>query len=1653
MAKLEFKVAADYKEVDKLTDSVDRLENKVKGLKSSDLGLDSWIAQFDKFQRELKAKASEIEMLKARILSFDNVQDRKELDNLGRQLETAKNQYYQLAQEAADGANRFQASFNKASSALLASQKNVDSVTWKLIEQKEVVANLQSEVRRLNEAYRAAGKDEKGAISAQLTSKKQQLEDERVSLNNLRAEQERAKLAVKNLRDEVASYEKTTRSVTGVQNENEISLKKMLAAFGGAAAIKSFVSDMVRVRGEFQKTQMAFETMLGSKEKADMLMSQMIQTAAKTPFDLQGVADGAKQLLAYGTEAKDVNDTLIRLGNIASGLNIPLGEMVYLYGTTQTQGRLFTQDVRQFMGRGIPLVKEMASLLGKTEEEINKMVTAGQIGFPEVQQVIEKMTNEGGKFYNLMEKQSQTLSGQISNLGDAWDQMLNSIGEETQGVTSATISMATNVVENYEEVGKVLVALIGLYGTYKAATITYYALSKTYGMYDVATKELQFAATMKNVVATQLLTAKQAILNKTMLLNPYALFAAAVIGVVSAMVYLNKETDYAGKAQKRLDKAIKEAEKGALSEQRELAKLKGELSAATKGTDEYNKIRDKIVANYGKYDKNLKEEIDKVGLLDKTYQKLTESIQHSFDVRQYDKFRQEQEAALNDVMSDNLDNIYNKLISKHGEELGSKYYTQIKTALITGAEIPAEANKVISDTYGIWAQSLHHYVKNIREARKATEDADRRARTKFGIKDGKKTNNDEDGKSVLPSVTEEIKDATKKIATLKQELADLRSGKTTVEVGKTVQSVIEEKTKELKATENALATLTGKTTKETDKGLKAQQELSRSILDSELKLQADRIAIMQDGKDKRVLLADQEYKETIAAIGKARAEYQKKVKEAGQTEDPAVMATFDSRESAAKSKRDTDVAGINKEYFDDYAKRTKALTDVFLSEEKKRLSAVKERYEKERKWADEQLKTGGMSEEQYQTYVINIDKAEAQENYKTLLDNLNDYKQQEKNLREKWDTDINAAIETKDAYLVSKLMEGKQKALSALNSQMLQESSEWMRLFGNLDTLTVDELNKLIDSIQQQLDSGTITLNPVDAKALMDSLNQAKEKVAEKNPFQALAKSSEEMKKALANLKQAEADGLTGEQLDVYKKKVKDAAENVKKSISAIRNAYGQVSDVMKSAGDLIGMVDEGLGETVNNAIALGDAVMNVGEVVANAVIAFASGMNAMESASVILLVIKAVLMAVMAAISLFNGDKKHEKKIKNLQEKVDSLSRAYNRLGEAIEDAYSTDKADLIDKESENLRQQNELIRQQIREEEDKKKTDKDKIKDWQNAIEDNNRQIEENSKKRRVEAIMGSDIKSAIDEFAQAYADAWASGEKAAGKSADIVKSLIRTSIIEMLKKDLKPEVEAFMTFLSGVMADGIIDGAEQQQIDEWEKRLEGIADKSLAGKDKWLKGDNYEQLGITSDSLSDTILDGLQSGKSGIKDFSSSFEDMMKTAILNSLKAKYLEGPLKEFQKKFADLSESGGQLTEAEIEELRAMYADIIDGAKVQFDSLKEISGLDFLDDSDNTLKGAFAKASQESIDLLAGQTGAQRAAIEAIREMFRFIYELQKQGWQDVRIIRDLTTKVDKNTELVAENTREIRAIAQNISEHTKRTVETLEGTIDVKVKM
>ena len=328
-----------------------------------------------------------------------------------------------------------------------------------------------------------------------------------------------------------------------------------VATYFSAQALANFGKQIINVRGEFQQLEVAFTTMLGSKAKADQLMEQLVRTAATTPFDLKSVSGGAKQLLAYGESAETVNKTLVRLGNIASGLSLPLNDLVYLYGTTMVQGRLFTQDVRQFMGRGIPLVQELSKELGVTTEEVNAMVTAGKIGFPEVQKVIERLTDEGGMFYNLMEEQSKTLAGQISNLEDAWTNMLNEIGKETQDMASDGIAFLAGLIEHYDTILKILKVLVVTYGAYKAAVITLNAVQAV---------QIQLAngytiAELAKYRALLLAEKAQKLLNKTMLANPYVLAATAVVGLVTALVTFAGSASEAEKAQQRLNDAEKRA--------------------------------------------------------------------------------------------------------------------------------------------------------------------------------------------------------------------------------------------------------------------------------------------------------------------------------------------------------------------------------------------------------------------------------------------------------------------------------------------------------------------------------------------------------------------------------------------------------------------------------------------------------------------------------------------------------------------------------------------------------------------------------------------------------------------------------------------------------------------------------------------------------------------------------------------------------------------------------------------------------------------------------------------------------------------------------------------------------------------------------------
>ena len=377
------------------------------------------------------------------------------------------------------------------------------------------------------------------------------------------------------------------------------------AGLFAADKLKDFAWAISEVRGEYQQLEIAFNTMLGSKSQADALMTQLIDTAATTPFEMKEIAEASKMLLAYGMAADEVNGTLIRLGDIAAGLSIPIKDLAFLYGTTMVQGRLYTQDLNQFLGRGIPLADELAKQFGKNKSEVKKLVEEGKIGFPEVQKAIEALTNEGSKFGGLMEAQSKTIAGQKSNIEDAWEQMMNEIGRSQEENISGTLDLTGKLIENWQTIGKVLLHVISIYGAYKAATMLAAIATRINAAATQNMAYQQKLAAMQGVVLTNAQTGMAAAtstaryafesLKTAFMANPFGMLATAITTVISAIALFRKEVDETTQMSERF------GESAAKSIQ-QVDMLGTALMGLDEGTGVYKKTMDElntILEEYG----------------------------------------------------------------------------------------------------------------------------------------------------------------------------------------------------------------------------------------------------------------------------------------------------------------------------------------------------------------------------------------------------------------------------------------------------------------------------------------------------------------------------------------------------------------------------------------------------------------------------------------------------------------------------------------------------------------------------------------------------------------------------------------------------------------------------------------------------------------------------------------------------------------------------------------------------------------------------------------------------------------------------------------------------------------------------------------------
>lgn len=763
------------------------------------------------------------------------------------------------------------------------------------------------------------------------------------------------------------------------------SVRGTVSKIAGAFAVKELVTGIVKVRGEFQQLEASFRTMLGSEEKADALMQQLIRTAATTPFDLQSVANGARQLLAYGENVENVNDDLIRLGNIAAGLNQPLNDLIYLYGTTMTQGRLYTADYNQFVGRGIPLGRELASVLGVTESKVREMVEAGKVGFPEVQQALQNLTNEGGMFYNLMEEQSKTITGRVSNIQDSISMMMNEIGQQSEGIIGGSLDAVSYLVDHYEQVGRVLVGLVGTYGAYKTAVM---AVTAMQALQTAGVGALTVAETL-HYGWLVIVEKAQKLLNATMLANPYVLVATLIAGVVAAMVSMKTETERLKEAEEEYQAAKQktiEAEEEHRRRLEELCGVAGDESLATDTRREaLNKLEQKYPDIFAKYDteyeklkniKRIKEEIAELeaGQSITRPQNELDSVNERIAVLEAKKATERWEDAngsgtrmrkvggLTGNEATELQNLYNKrkaLSEQVRKERANAYFEnltgisnetleqQIRQRENLLARMTTEQRKYGAITYGnetlrgTFSRDELQYQLNKLTAEKNRRNLRRDSSADWGAQARKeyeqalKAYNDFLA-DTSNSLTRE--DYEKKAKELKDALSLAKKEYDRYKPGEDKDSESERKAAD-------------KAEKEAERRRQAQQKLDDELIALELQNQQDELDLMGEGTDKKLAQIDADY-------DKRKAEIEKKARELADANRKAGVADVNSSGLTKPQQDEIDRAnGLNedtrrKETVEVYEAEAAAMRD-YLKEygtyQQQKLAIAREYAEKIRK--------------------------------------------------------------------------------------------------------------------------------------------------------------------------------------------------------------------------------------------------------------------------------------------------------------------------------------------------------------------------------------------------------------------------------------------------------------------------------------------------------------------------------------------------------------------------------------------------------------------------------------------------------------------------------------------------------------------------------
>lgn len=1468
---------------------------------------------------------SEIAKLKQELKNVDGTQSPATFKTLNTQLAISNQRLDELVTNAAKAGAEMEMGFKKK---IFDASQSVNGFTEKIITQKTVVKDIEADVKRLGESYRIALKRNPLSATGKLeeyNAARKALDEEKAALFGLTQQQAEARLSVKKLRDEYALYNDNAKEVVEKNNGIAISWKKALAVIGGAGVLKALGSEIIRVRGEFQSMQTAIETMVG-KDMAGQLIPQIKELAKISPLTMSDMVGAEKMMLGFNIQAEDTIKYLKAISDISMGESSKFNSLTLAFSQMSAAGKLMGQDLNQMINAGFNPLQIISEKTGKSIATLKDEMSKGAVSAEMVQQAFIDATSAGGKFYNMSENASKTINGQLSMMQDALDSVFNELGTKSESVIMDGIQMTTSLIQNYETVGKVLAGLVVTYGTYRTAVMLVTAAESKHTLVEIGLTNARLLARKAQLA-----------LNAAMLTNPYVLLATAVVGLGVAMLAFRDSATEAEKAQRRFNEQQEEAKKQEEEHKQKIDSLVQSsrdiaLSDLQRGRSlaELRKEYPKIFAQY---------DIETIKLADilKLKQQITEE-----DAK---RAGEKQTKELSNIESE-IKYYENLLKTLSGQQGVDGYVKKLKELRAMRDVMLQEKGKGISEQFisNLKDVNTNEFDRYISELEKRIRGKGENGTVKLRLPiDIKGTLSDEaiynvkDIKTLIDtakSVKQTRIDSEKNKTTYKQDYEkakkdweDAKKKLSEIEKDKSkfTSKQYEEAKKQKETTEKAYKDLGGitgnalsKQEKAIEKQEKDQQKSAEELLSLRRQNQQAEIDLMKEGTEKKLKQIDLDYQKELDAIKKQEKDLSER--QGGKlTSEQSIEIS--ARYTNAENKREKDIADVSKEL--------NSILDKYRDYSAQRIAIEKQYQDDEKKLRDGLAKAKSDSEKkQYEDALKELDKQ-------------------------------------------------RKKTIDSISKSEIEDSGIWKMLMGDVDALPTDTLEQLLSDAEQLVK--TTNLSATDMKAMMDTINNARQNLIARNPFKTLKEEYEKYQKAI---KKGDKQGAFTSWSNV-----EQASESIKSNISTLG---ASLSSLGTTFSDELGEGIQKAVDVINDGITAFEVFGKTGE---------KSAGDTVKGISGIIGIITTLVGTVMNAFDSTKAEQERNIEYQRRQEGYwNSINYQVERYLKLLKEAAGNDYFATATQSLTTL----------------------------------------QGARRKAYEDIIKSMPVGDVDYTTFGLAQLFNSGKFATKMNEYAFGGPQAKEIFDFIQANGGYDLENKLISEEAIWA--MKSNADiWSKLPEW---MQQAIDKFVEFNDKAKELEetlNEDLFQTTSKGIEEAILEGLKGGKRGIADFGEDFEEIMRNALLQSFVIDQLRGKAQEFYKKYtllADSDENGKlDLTAEEISDHREDWNDIIRAATEEAKNIDAIVGGSSSSSQEASKKG-FATASQDSIDELNGRFTALQIAGEEIKNQSI----AQSQSLNILTMKADTLISINTETRNIADDTRDLIASSYlelvQISENT-----------------